>query len=158
MICDTLSHWNKYDFGPAWQAVMAWLEAADPNTAPAIYTVDGCSINISDVSTKTLDSCLYESHKRMIDVQLMLSGMEFLYTASAENLAYIDPFDEEKDMGYHVVPSCETACVTLAPKTFAVLFPWDAHMSLVAVNSKPAMVRKAVAKIPVELFLLNRKN
>lgn len=152
MICDTLSHWKQYNFGPAWQAVMAWLETAGPQTAPGMITVGGCDINVSDVTTKTLDSCLFESHKRMIDVQIMLSGVEWLYTASIHNLACIDPFDDAKDVGFHVVPPCETARVTLAPKTFTVLFPWDAHMPLVAVNNQPIPVRKAVAKIPVELF------
>lgn len=154
MLCDTLSHWKKYDFGPAWREAMTWLETHGHSARPGPHTVGDCKINVSETTTKRLDSSLFESHRRMVDVQIVFEGAEWLYTASTDDLAYIDPFDEDKDVGFHVVPPCETARATLTPGTFALLFPWDAHMPLAAINNEPAPVRKAVVKIPLELMNL----
>lgn len=150
MLCESLKNWHRYNFGPVWREVMTWLEKEGSNAALGPHEVAGCSIGVSDVESKRLDSCLFETHRRMTDVQVVFAGAEWLYTADATNLALIDPFDEGKDMGYHVVPSTEMTRVTLRPGVFTLLFPWDAHMPLVAIDHTPAPVRKAVAKIPTE--------
>jgi len=154
MLCEPLGNWKKYDFGPTWEAVMSWLEQnAASLSAPT--TVAGCEIRLSEGKTKRLDCCLYETHRKMVDVQIVTRGEEWVYVASSEGLAYIDPFDEEKDCGHHVIPDREIARVTLHPGVFAAVFPWDAHMPMVAVDDIPTKTVKIVAKIPLEKLRLN---
>lgn len=157
MICDTLAHWRMYDFGPAWAEVMTWLETHGATAAPGRHEAGGCTVMVSEATTKRLDSTLFETHQAMADVQIVFEGAEWLYTADAKDLALLDDFDDVKDIGFHVVPPVETSRVTLVPGTFTLLLPWDAHMPLVAVNNVPAPVRKAVAKIPVDKLRLHQK-
>lgn len=154
MLCESLANWNKYDFGPVWREVMGWLATEGPTAALGRHEVAGCGVFMDDVVTKRLDSCLFETHRRFTDVQVVYSGAEWLYTADAAGLALIDPFDADKDIGYHVVPTTEMTRITLHPGVFTLLFPWDAHMPLVAIDSNPVPERKAVAKIPTDLLKL----
>lgn len=154
MLCEPLNGWRRYSFGPVWTEVMTWIEQQNAGTLPQTVNVAGCRIAVEDTQTRRLDCALYETHRRMIDVQVLLHGQEWMYVASADNLPLLDPFDETRDLGFHVTPACELGRLTLHPGMFALLFPWDAHMPLVAINDIPAPVRKLVAKIPLDALKL----
>ena len=49
----------------------------------------------------------------------------------------------------------EVTRVTLAPGTFALLFPWDAHLPAIAPDDAQAPLRKCVGKIPLEALRLS---
>ena len=150
MICETLNNWQKYDFGPVWNEVMAWLEK-NAATMDGKTTVAGCEVRYEAGDTKTLDCCLYESHKKTVDIQLLQHGREWAYVAPSEGLPYLnDEYNDAKDVGRHIVPSQEYARLTLTPGVFAVYFPWDAHMPMVAVNNDPEPIIKIIVKIPFD--------
>ena len=154
MLCEALTNWKRYDFGPTWSEVMTWLERHAANlSAPA--SAAGCEVHLDVGKTKPLDCCLYESHRKMVDVQLVLEGAEWMYIAPSEGLALLDPFDEQKDCGFHILPAWESARITLHPGIFALLFPWDAHMPLAAIDNTPAPIKKIVVKIPLSRLKLN---
>lgn len=157
MLCEAIGCWRNYDFGPAWSGVMSWIEQHAAGSAEGFETtLSGCRIGVSGVKTKTLDCALFESHRVMADVHVILDGEEWMYIAPSTGLAGIDPYDEARDIIFHVTPPSETARLTLRPGVFALVFPWDAHMPLVAVEGRVSHVRKLVAKIPMDMLTLGQ--
>ena len=65
------------------------------------------------------------------------------------------PFDDQRDVGFFQPAPAEVSRVTLSPGTFALLFPWDAHLPAIAVDGVPAPLRKCVGKIPFESLRLS---
>ena len=149
MLCESLNNWKRYDFGPTWNEIMGWITDHAATLTQSI-TVAGCDVRLSEGQTKRLDCCLYESHKKMVDIQMVLAGKEWIYVTSSAGLPYLDPFNNEEDLGFHIIPDHEIARISLQPGVFAMLFPWDAHMPLVAVDNEPAPIKKLVVKIPLE--------
>jgi YhcH/YjgK/YiaL family protein len=97
--------------------------------------------------TKPLAQGKLETHRRYLDIQVVLRGSErFGYAPLAQttpDLAY----DPERDIAFH---RGRADLVTLEPGLFAVLFPNDAHMPGLDLLEGAMEVRKAVLKVAVE--------
>jgi YhcH/YjgK/YiaL family protein len=89
-----------------------------------------------------------ESHRKFIDIQVMMEGMEYLGYAekkSLQSLGYDEEHDFERMAG-------TLTFLPLRQEFFAVLFPQDAHMpGVLGPGSTPA-VKKMVIKVPVSLW------
>lgn len=164
MLVDTIANWRRYDFGPAWNDVMSWLEAtlSCQDMADGKYKAGLCDIGVTTLVTRPRAEARYETHRRLCDVHMPLVGRElFLNTAATATIPDGD-FDEAKDVGFHTLPGSgeaggsgqDTARLTLVPGDFVLVFPWDAHMPSLAVDDQPESLRKCVAKIPLEALRL----
>lgn len=171
MLVEHFEDWQRYDFGAEWQAVMHWLEAAWRQTDTACtaqvasselpldlftgpHQVAGCAIHMMSTTSRLPEGCRYEVHRRFCDVQVVLEGQEWLFNAPARSLQLNGSFNETKDVGFLASDPEEPARLTLRPGLFAVLFPWDAHLPAMAVDNRPAPLRKCVAKIPLDVLRL----
>lgn len=166
MIVDHISNWRRYGFGPAWEEVMRWLEAYAPNgsvsnnsaqaTMPedGVHPVAGAFINVATLTSRISSECRYEYHKRFCDVQMVLEGREWLFNAATTGLTPDGAFDTQSDVGFFSPAPAEVSRVTLTPGTFALLFPWDAHLPAIAVDGVQAPLRKCVGKIPLDALHL----
>ncbi len=150
MIYDNLENGKFYNLGPVWQELMTWLAAQTVDSIYESTVVAGCHIGFTNRDTKTFESCLFESHRLMADIHVVLEGEEWMYVTPVKDLPLQDPFDETKDLGFHVAPQCEPSKIALLPGDFIFVMPWEAHMPIVAPHDKPAPIRKLVVKIPVE--------
>ncbi|MCX6671641.1 MAG: YhcH/YjgK/YiaL family protein [Euryarchaeota archaeon] len=89
-----------------------------------------------------------ESHRKYIDIQVMMEGKEYLGYAHKDTL-HFSGYDEEHDT------ERLTGLLTFLPFSkgyFVVLFPQDAHMPGVTVRSSSKTVQKVVIKVPVGLW------
>ncbi len=153
MIYESLKDWKQYDFGPVWAEAMAWVDVHVGSLEVGSWEVGGCSMFVTEGMTRLLGEGRYECHRRMADVQIVLQGEEDLYNLPVHGMTPLDPFDEERDLGFFAEPA-RYSPVRLFPGIFALLLPRDAHMPSMAVGGAPAMVRKLVVKIPVERLTL----
>jgi len=89
---------------------------------------------------------LYESHRKYIDIQYVISGQEKMGIApTGKAPAIVKEYDPEKDVVFY---SMEDSAVRLADQNhFYVFFPADAHKPGIKAG-EPAQVRKVVIKIP----------
>lgn len=94
----------------------------------------------------------YESHKRYVDIQFILSGNEDIYVAPVQSLRVCNEYADVNDITfYHSCPEGEP--VHLNAGEALLLEPGDGHMPCIsAEEDKPINVRKAVAKIPLSVF------
>lgn len=148
MLVESMKDWVKYDFGSVWKHVMRWI-CNHPEPDPGSLEVAGCRISVSDGMTRRRGEARYEYHRRMADVQLLVQGEEDLYVFPVCDLEPDGPFDEAHDIGF-CCPAPVPTRIRLKPGRFVLLLPWDGHMPSMAVDNLPQVVRKIVAKIPLD--------
>ena len=94
---------------------------------------------------KDMQDAIIESHKKYIDIQAPLVGVESIGWKSGNELMIIsEPYNEENDIIlYHDFP---TTYSKLYPGQFAIFFPDDGHAPCIGQGD----IRKVIAKIAVE--------
>lgn len=147
MIVDDLSNLKTYtDIHPSLQGVIDFLEEHDLSTfADGRYLLGADSsdfVNVQTIPAKGRAEARLESHRKMIDIQVPLTGdetMGYMPLACAGQAEY----DERKDITFH--PGTADSFVTVRKGMFAIFFPQDAHAPGIASGS----LKKAVFKVPV---------
>lgn len=106
--------------------------------------------NVQSYRTQPLEEGRYETHRKYIDIQCLLSGEEaIVYTPSEAALRVVVPYSDTQDIAFQA--AAPGTPVRLQPGVFALLFPGEPHMpgrSLCA--DAPCEVRKVVVKIAAE--------
>ncbi|WP_024850558.1 YhcH/YjgK/YiaL family protein [Hydrogenovibrio kuenenii] len=99
--------------------------------------------------TKERESCFFESHKKYVDFQLILSGCEQMEVIDIRHLSFKN-FEEDKDfISYE--DSTKASKIVMQHEDLSVYFPNDAHLGLAFFETKQ-LVYKTVVKVPVEYF------
>jgi len=113
------------------------------------YDVNGDDLYyiLQHYTTKPIDQGRFESHKKYIDIQILLAGQELLGYSPTTGLEVVEPYSEEKDIMFYRVGTI-IAQTKLEPGLFCLLFPHDAHLPSCHVTC-PAPVHKIVFKIRV---------
>lgn len=149
MIIDSIKNaQNYYSVHPSFKAAFEALKAITEETPDEKITVDGDNIfiNLSSYTNKNVDDCLFESHKKYIDIQFVLKGSEIIDVCDINGLNVTENRLETDDIAfYENTDTFNTAYLNAGE--FVVLFPEEAHRPCVAPDGKGVKVRKAVAKI-----------
>jgi YhcH/YjgK/YiaL family protein len=98
--------------------------------------------------TKPREQGFFESHRRHIDVQVVVDGEEVMELTDAARIAVQQPFDAERDLIVYADFGDASLLRAQAGDT-AVFFPADVHMPSLRRRAGAAVVRKAVVKVPV---------
>jgi YhcH/YjgK/YiaL family protein len=101
--------------------------------------------------TRGREGCFFESHRKYIDVQLILEGEEVMDVVPVGDLEPDKPYAAEKDLATYHDPGARSGVGTryvVKAGHAAVFFPEDGHMPG-QFDKASALVRKTVAKIPV---------
>ena len=88
----------------------------------------------------------YETHKRYIDIQVVLEGEELVYLGNPEQMAVNIPFDVEKDIDFRTGFGEAT---TLSAGEFMVIYPHEAHEPGVSPASGDKPIHKIIFKVAV---------
>lgn len=98
--------------------------------------------------TKPRSEGFFESHRRYIDIQVIVAGEEIMEVADAGRAAVRQPYQDARDLiEYHDVPAASK--LTFRAGEAAIFFPVDVHMPSLRAGTEPALVRKVVLKVPV---------
>jgi len=154
MIVDTLDNYKSYFATEIWEEIFSFLKTLDADSPEASHELRGRKlfVNVDEYSTKGVEDAVLESHKKYIDIQLLLDGEEYIDVYPVDTLDIKDPYDESRDvMFYHLPVKSEAVRVKLTPGTFTLLFPQDAHMPQLKVD-QPQPVKKVVVKIDRSIF------
>lgn len=149
MIIDSIKNANKYyNVHPSFKLAFEALMKIDENTPNERLTIDGENvfINLSEYTNKNIDECLYESHKKYIDIQYVLSGEEYIDLCDEKLLKVTEDRLDTDDIAFFE----DTKYFSRADLTegiFVVIFPGEAHKPMIAPDGKGIKTRKAVAKI-----------
>ena len=128
MIFDSISNKENYKEEKEIYQTLNFLEKLkkwDDVESNAIIQKDWISANPVSFLSKDESECMYEAHRKHIDVHYIMEGIEKIATADVKNLQEKVPFDKDKDIGFY--EGCESGSYLLKTGDFMVCFPSDAH-------------------------------
>ena len=149
MILDSLDNVSQYyGLHPLFKKAFEFIKCTDFSQLPeGKIETDDPRLYYSVVRLRGKDpqDATLETHKRFIDIQAPLAGVESIGWKAGNDLMVIsEPYDEKKDiMFYHDFPTTYTK---LYPGQFAVYFPEDGHAPGIGQGD----IRKVIAKIAVK--------
>lgn len=111
------------------------------------YEFDKGYFLIQEGNTIPLDEGLFETHKKYIDVQIIVDGQEEIAWLPLDELRqeniYDEVSDKQKFKGDHLHH------MTITKDMFWVAFPWDGHQAISHVDNKHHY-KKIVLKLLIE--------
>ena len=143
MLIDHINNASHYDkLSPRIQRAFDYIRQTDLlNIDCGRYEIEGekLFVIVQEYVTKPVQEGRWESHRRYIDLQYVIRGIERIGYANLSRLS-LGEYDANKDISFH---SGNGDFLTLPEGTFMLLLPEDAHMPGIALDG-PAMVKKAV--------------
>ncbi|MGT2799928.1 YhcH/YjgK/YiaL family protein [Streptococcus marmotae] len=110
------------------------------------YSFNGGFIFFQTGITKFRKEAKFETHRKYIDVQVILEGSEYLALADPSQLNTIISYDANKDVEKY---EGEIRNYIRIDKGMAyVCFPWDAHQAVFHLQ-EPSYFKKAVIKLEI---------
>ena len=128
-------------------AARARIDAMASGSSEKIELADGTFAIEQVYLTKPRPDGFFESHRKYIDVQVVVAGEELMEVEDISRLAVAHAYDAERDL----IKYADTAASSrLAMRTgdIALFFPADGHMPSLQLGG-PVLVRKTVVKVPV---------
>ena len=98
--------------------------------------------------TKPRAEGFFESHKKYIDVQVVVEGVEEMEVADISHLSVSEPYLAEKDL-IKYADTGAASILRLGVGAAAVFYPTDGHMTTLQLADGSKLVRKTVVKVPV---------
>jgi biofilm protein TabA len=98
--------------------------------------------------TKARPDGFFESHRKYIDVQVVVTGDEVLELAEISRLTATQPYDAERDF-LKYADYTGASLLRLGVGEAAIFFPVDGHMPGLRPGGVAGLVRKTVIKVPV---------
>ena len=99
--------------------------------------------------TKSRAESFFESHRKYIDVQVIVEGEELMEVIDASRIAVRDPYVSERDLITYV-DAADGSELRLRAGEAAIFFPVDVHMPSMQLRGSSVLVRKTVVKVPVD--------
>ena len=97
--------------------------------------------NLQEYQTKPVQKL--EAHRKYIDIQVPVTGEEYMGYTNIENTSITEQYSEEKDVMFL---NGSVDKIKADYKTFLIFYPQDAHMPALC-EDKPMRVKKAIFKI-----------
>ena len=148
MILSTLSQSDRYvTLHPLFERAFEYIRDTDLlSLAPGRYPIVGDDLFaiVANVPERTCAEAKLECHRRYIDIQLELEGVDEMgWKALTDCTQPVSDYSAEKDIQFfHDAP---VTWIATPPGAFCVFFPEDAHAPLVSMES----IRKVIIKIAV---------
>lgn len=113
-----------------------------------------CTVNenfyycVQSYMTKIENECRLESHRKYVDIQVMVNGEEVIDFADISRLQMKEEYNPENDVMYWEMPR-RIAQTTLKAGDCIILYPENAHRGATAVDNKEQYILKIVGKVNI---------
>jgi len=91
----------------------------------------------------------FESHRKYIDVQVIVEGEELMEVEDVSRLVVAQTYDPERDF-IKYADAAAASVLRMRAGDVAIFFPEDGHMPSLQLEGRPVLVRKTVVKVPVD--------
>lgn len=147
MVIDKLDELNFYaSLNPLFKDIVDFLKTNDLNALEEgkhFIKDKDLFVNIQVAKGRSAEEATLETHRRMIDIQIPLSGEETFGFTPLADLPTEFEYNDEKDITKYGATKAATY-VTCKPGEMAIFFPQDGHAP--CISSEPA-IKKAIFKI-----------
>lgn len=125
---------------------LTFLRQASPDIANGVYQLNPrVKAIVSEYETKTENENGFEAHRRYLDIQCTLRGIEKVCCHPIEKLKETTPYSEENDAALYAA-NVQSQEMVIGNGYFAIFYPQDGHMPQLCVDT-PQPVKKVVVKI-----------
>lgn len=127
-----------------------YVKSLDCNNLPVgkkIVVNENFFYTVQSYDTKDESECRLESHRRYIDIQMMISGRERLDFVDISRLTLQEQYDEDHDVFFWNAPLNMSSTI-LSKGSCIVLYPESAHRGAVKINDSEHVL-KIVGKVKV---------
>lgn len=146
---DKVEFAKQYHLNQAlWDKAFAYLKNTDLKTlSNGRHNIDGDNVyaTVQESPTKDLDKTAFESHRKYIDLQLVITGEENMSKAPLNSVTVSKPYDERTDLANY---TGDGKIYNVQAGTFMLFFPKDAHRPNITPGGNKAD-KKIVIKIRV---------
>ncbi len=157
MVFDRLKNAQQYfPLGERIEKALKYLVDTDfENVEPGTYEIDGENIFaiVQLYNTKPSSSTKWESHRKYIDIQYMVSGKEKMGFTDSQKVIVLQEYHAGNDISFH---KGEGNYLIADEGHFAIFFPADIHMPQVAINI-PHEVKKVVVKVRTDYVVESKE-
>jgi len=151
MIYDKIDNWKTYFHHPIFNEIFTALKKYDENTENGVYKHDGFYFKVMEYDTK-IEADIIETHKKEVDIQLLLSGSELIKMYHLDDLLISKAYDDESDCVFYSSDIDPYTELVLYPKYMAVFFPSDPHRPQFQSKNGLEKLKKIVIKVNLEFF------
>jgi biofilm protein TabA len=130
----------------AWDKAFAYLKNTDLKTlSNGRHVIDGDNVFaiVTEAPTKDYDKTAFESHRKYIDLQYVITGEENMAKTLVSSVRVSKPFDEATDLANY---TGEGKIYTVPAGSFMLFFPTEAHRPNITPGGNK-VVKKIVIKI-----------
>lgn len=113
-----------------------------------IEIADDIYANVATYKTKEYSEVRYEDHKKYIDIQYMIQGVESIFVTDAKSLTINAEYDEDRDVSFYDNPKSDTKELVIRSGEYAVIYPGESHKPSVKYQES-LVVKKIVVKVLV---------
>lgn len=124
------------------------LNVTEEDAEKKVIVNDKFFYSVQSYDTKSADECKLESHRKYIDIQIMVAGEESMEVVDISKLFVKEEYDEEKDIMFWQVPK-RMAKTTLRTGDRIVLYPENAHRGAASIKES-SHVLKIVGKVAID--------
>lgn len=152
MIVDKIENWKIYFKSSIFETMFEDLKKYTNATPNGVYKDnENYYFKVMTYDTK-LYSTIIESHRKEVDVQILLSGNEHIKIYNESSVEIKEVYDIESDCQFYNAIGKPFTEINLEPNYMAVFFPDDIHHPQFAVENKIETLKKIVIKIDEKLF------
>lgn len=147
MVFDSIANAHRYyNLLPGIKDVFDYVENHMKNPVEnGRYDVsENVYVMVKRYPTEPADKLRYETHKKWVDVQVMINGTEYMGWRSVNPAEWPDPYDPETDASFH--PDMTGTDLKVEGGMFVIFFPEDAHKPGYYIH-EPEDVEKLVFKV-----------
>lgn len=151
MIVDKIENAYRYkSIHPGIEKALTYIENTNFNTLPlGKHDIDGDAVFVilKEYQTKHIENDNFlESHRKHIDVQYVVEGVEQMGVTTLSNQRPEKEYDVVEDYMLFDEPY---DIITVNKGRFAIFFPDDMHMPDITTD-QPSYVKKAVIKVKIQ--------
>lgn len=149
MILDSLNNSAAYEsLHPLFKQAFDYLKSTDflkAETGKTVLIENKLTVSIAAITGKPKTDAAIETHKKYIDIQMPVIGVEKIGWKAGSELNEVSiPYNEEKDITFYV--DRPTAFTKIYPGQFAIYFPEDGHAPGIGEGS----IKKVIVKVLVD--------
>jgi len=155
MIFDTISHLPQYLPADVWQDLEPFIHRLRSDVPEGKCWIREPDIfaQVSSYKTRPAHDGRFETHKRYVDVQILLTGSEKIDVTSPDALIPDTDYDDHNDIRFYKGIDTPAVRLVMMPGNFALFLPHDAHCPQITPDSEVQNVKKAVIKIDLRLLM-----
>lgn len=142
---------QTYNLSKKIEFAMSYLKELDVSSLKInskIIVNDDFFYSVQSYYTKDENLCDLESHRKYVDIQLLLKGEEYMDVCDISRLQTRKSYDINRDIMLWNIPK-RMMRIAMSPNDYIILYPENAHRGTIKVKEEPSQVIKVVGKVKI---------